>query len=109
MFMSTVQSEPTGIKTLADLVERLGGVSLERIRFRPSPGTATIQDVVDIQEREGRLCELVEGVLLEKTVGYSESLLAVYLATLLNEFVIPRNLGLVTGADGTMEVMADLV
>jgi Uma2 family endonuclease len=97
------------IKTLADLLDRLGGVPLDRIRFRPFPGTATVQDVIDLQQREGKLCELVEGVLLEKAVGYNESSLAVFLAGLLNAFVIPRNLGLVTGPDGTVELIADLV
>jgi Uma2 family endonuclease len=97
------------IKTLADLLDRLGGVPLDRIRFQPSPGTATVQDVIDIQQQEGKLCELVVGVLLEKAVGYNESSLAVFLAGLLNGFVIPRNLGLVTGPDGTVELMADLV
>jgi Uma2 family endonuclease len=97
------------IKTLADLVKRLGDVPLDRIRFHPSPGTATVQDVIDIQEREGRLCELVEGALLEKAVGYVESQLAFFLGSLLNAFVIPRNLGIVTGPDGTVELAADLV
>lgn len=97
------------INTLADLLDRLGGVPLERIRFRPFPGTATVQDVIDIQRQEGKLCELVEGVLLEKAVEYNESSLAVFLAGLLNAFVIPRNLGLVTGPDGTVELMANLV
>jgi Uma2 family endonuclease len=97
------------IKNLAELVKRLGGVSLDRIRFQPFPGTATVQDVIEIQEREGSLCELIEGVLLEKPVGYTESRLAMFLGGLLNVFVIPRNLGLVTGPDGTVELMADLV
>ena len=97
------------INTLADLLDRLGGIPLDRIRFHPPPGTATIQDVIDIQRQEGKLCELVEGVLLEKAMGYNESTLAVFLAGLLNVFVIPRNLGLVTGPDGTMELTADLV
>jgi Uma2 family endonuclease len=97
------------IETLADLLDRLGGVPLERIRFRPSPGTATVQDVIDIQRREGKLCELVDGVLVEKAMGYNESRLALFLGGLLNVFVIPRNLGLVTGPDGTVELMADLV
>jgi Uma2 family endonuclease len=107
--MSTVRSSPPTIKTLADLLNRLGGVPLDRIRFRPFPGTATVQDVIDIQEREGKLCELVEGVLLEKPMGYNESSLAGFILGLLNGFVIPRNLGIVTGADGTVELVADLV
>jgi Uma2 family endonuclease len=97
------------IRTLADLLDRLGGVPLDRIRFRPFPGTATVQDVIDIQRGEGKLCELVEGVLLEKAAGYNESSLAVFLAGLLNAFVVPRNLGIVTGPDGTVELMPDLV
>lgn len=104
----TTTISPT-IETLADLLERLGDVSLERVRFRPSPGCATVQDVNDIHRREGKLCELVEGVLVEKVMGYSESRLAIFLSNFLNAFVIPRNLGLVTGADGTVELMPDLV
>src|SRR4051794_28403053 len=106
--MSTLATASPTIKTLADLLERLGGVPLDRIRFHPF-GSATVQDVLDVQQQEGKLCELVEGVLLEKAVGYSESGLAIYLAGLLNAFVIPRNLGIVTGPDGTVELMADLV
>jgi Uma2 family endonuclease len=105
--MATVASSK--IKTLAELVKRLGGVPLDRIRFQPFPGTATMQDVIEIQEREGKLCELVDGVLLEKAVGYTESRLALFLGGLLNVFVIPRNLGLVTGPDGTVELMPHLV
>jgi Uma2 family endonuclease len=100
---------PETIRTLADLQTRLGGVPLDRVRFRPFPGTATIQDVIDIQEREGTLCELIEGVLLEKAVGFNESVLAVLLAGFLNSFVIPRNLGIVTGPDGTVQLIAGLV
>jgi Uma2 family endonuclease len=99
----------SSIKTMADLQKRLGDIPLDRIRFRPFAGTASVQDVIEIQEREGKSCELVEGVLVEKTVGYSESALAVFLGGLLNAFVIPRNLGLVSGPDGTLELMSALV
>ena len=50
----------------------LGGIPLDRILFHPPPGTATEQDVID-QEARSRLCELVEGVLVEKAMGYLES------------------------------------
>jgi len=97
------------IVTLADLLDRLGGIPLNRIRFHPYPGTATVQDVIDMEQREGKLFELVEGVLLEKAVGFIQSGLAGFLLGVLNAFVIPRNLGIVTGADGTVELMAGLV
>jgi Uma2 family endonuclease len=95
--------------TLSDLIGRLGDVPFDRIHYQPRPGKATVQDVIDLREKHGLLCELVDGVLLEKAVGYTESRLAGYLLFLLNAFVIPRNLGIVTGADGTVELLADLV
>ena len=97
------------IKTLADLLNRLGGIPLDRIRIRPSPGTATVQDVIDIQQQEGKLCELVEGVLLEKVMGFVQSALACCVIEMLRAFVVSHNLGIVTGPDGTVELMAGLV
>jgi len=99
----------TEIDTLADLVDRLGGVPLDRIRYRPLPGTATEEDVVRIEEQENRLCELVDGVLVEKPMGLRESLLAGGLIDRLREFVMPRNLGLVSGEGGMMRLFAGLV
>jgi Uma2 family endonuclease len=96
-------------ETLADLVDRLGGIPLDRIRYHPFPGTATDQDVIRIEEQENRLCELVEGVLVEKPMGLRESLLAMAIGQRLREFVTPPNLGLVSGADGMMRLFAGLV
>lgn len=95
--------------TLADLLERFGPMPYHRIRHDPPPGTATEQDVIDLHDREDRLCELVDGVLVEKTVGYLESFLALRLATLLQVFVSEQNLGIVTGADGTIRFAPGLV
>ena len=36
-----------GLNTLADLVARLGGISLDRIRLHPFPGTASVQIIVN--------------------------------------------------------------
>jgi Uma2 family endonuclease len=107
--MATAWVPQARIKTLADLLDRLGGVPLDRIRFHPPPGTATVQDVLNLADHESILCELVDGVLVEKVMAYTESGLAGFLLMLLNAFVIPRNLGIVTGADGTVELMPDLV
>ncbi len=108
--MSTAVTPSPGIETLADLLERLGGVPLDRIRFRPSPGTATEADVLAALEApRKRLCELVEGVLVEKAMGYRESALAGILLGILNAFVVPGNLGIVTGADGIVRLFVGLV
>src|SRR5207302_522546 len=84
-------------ETLADLLDRLGSIPPERVRFRPPPGTATESDVLAALEApRKRLCELIDGVLVEKPRGYTESVLALFLAEALNAFVRAGNLGLVT-------------
>lgn len=92
----------TNLVTMADLLKRLGGVSPRRIRVRPSPGRATEQDVLDIERREGRLYELVDGVLVEKVMGYAESSLAIDLLLLLSSFLQEHDLGNLAGPDGSL-------
>jgi Uma2 family endonuclease len=106
--MAHVESPPASL-TLTDLVERFGPMPAWRIRSVPAPGTATEQDVVDVEVRENRLCELVYGVLVEKTVGFYESILAVRLARRLGDFVDASNLGVVTGEGGMMRLFPGLV
>jgi len=77
--------------------------------MRPPPGTATESDVTWQDDHEDRLCELVEGTLVEKGMGLRESLLAMMIGELLNGFVRARNLGLVSGEAGMMRVLPGLV
>jgi hypothetical protein len=63
----------SGYRTVADLLEHLGGVAPSRVRFQPWPGTATVRDVIAVHDAENRLCELVDGVLVEKVMGFDES------------------------------------
>jgi Uma2 family endonuclease len=107
--MTTVATSTTAIITLADLLEQLGDIAPARVRFRPLPGTATETDVLAIHDREDRLYELVDGVLVEKAMGFRESLLAGMLIEILRGFVRARNLGLVTAPDGMMCLAAGLV
>ena len=74
------QAAPESV--LADVLQQLGGISPRRIRFRPAPGTATEDDVIKIHDLERRLFELIDGVLVEKVMGYWESVLAIELARL---------------------------
>ena len=62
--------------TLADFMEQLGNIPPERILFDPLPGTATEEDVLEVERRTGLAPELIDGVLVEKAVGYLESRLA---------------------------------
>jgi Uma2 family endonuclease len=107
--MTTVGTSTAAIDSLADLLEQLGGIAPNRVRFRPAPGTATEEDVLAIHDREGRLYELIDGVLVEKAMGLRESFLAIALAAILWNFVRPKKLGVVTGADGTMRLISGLV
>jgi Uma2 family endonuclease len=106
--MSVLLTPPSTIDSLADLLERLG-VPAHRVRFRPYPGTAAEQDVLEIHARERRLYELVEGTLVEKAMGLRESILAGCLIELLRRFVIPRNSGVVSGEAGMMRLFPGLV
>ena len=111
--MSAILQEPDvreEIETLAELVERLGDIPLDRIRFHPAPGTATEDDVITALEApRKRICELIDGVLVEKAMGFGESVLTSWLISLLNAWVRPRNLGLVSSPDGTLRLWAGRV
>jgi Uma2 family endonuclease len=107
--MTSVLTPPSAPRTLAELLRRLGGISPDRVLLQPPPGTATEADVLAVERRENRLCELVDGALVEKVMGYRESLLALALAGFLRGFVLPRNLGLVSGPDGMMRLFPLLV
>ncbi|MCY2967685.1 MAG: Uma2 family endonuclease [Planctomycetota bacterium] len=97
------------LRTLADLVDRLGDVPLDRLILSPAPGVAVEADMIDVRERDNRLCELVDGVLVQKPMGFRESILAAALAQFLREFVVPHNLGHVSGADGMVRLAPGLV
>lgn len=97
------------IPRIGDLLDRLGGVPAERVRYYLMPGTATEQDLLDIEAREHVHCELVDGVLVEKTAGYEESYLAGLILTAINVFVTPGKRGIVTGEAGMIRLFSGLV
>ncbi len=94
---------------LAELLERFGPIPAGRICSDPAPGTATAKDVLAIYRREKKLCELVDAVLLEKVMGYDESILAVEIAAVLWAFVRPRKLGVVAGEGGMLRLAPHLI
>jgi len=95
--------------TAVRLAERFGPIPMERIRTSPPLGMATENDVVEINDRENRLYELVDGVLVEKAMGSYESMLAVEIARLIGNFVKPRKLGTVLGEAGMLRLAPGLV
>lgn len=107
--MTLVSHDIPEMWTAVDLVERLGAIPLVRVRTNPPPGSATERDVIEIHDRENRLCELLDGTLLEKTMGSFEAYLALYLGHLLTAFVSENRLGIVLGADGMLRLAPGLV
>lgn len=95
--------------TLADLLERLGGVSPTRIRTPPWPGTATVDDVISIERDENRLFELVDGTLVEKVMGHPESRIASVLIGALDRFLEAHDLGVLSGEGGMFKLPESLV
>jgi len=107
--MALPVSELTSELPVAELLEQFGPIPAWRIRQYPAPGTATEADVIELEAREDRLCELVDGVLVEKTVGFYESYLAMALSHLLRCFLDEHNLGIITGPDGMLRLAPGLV
>ena len=95
--------------TLGDLYERFGPIPFRRIRQVPAPGTATEDDVLEIHGREKHLCELVDGILVEKTVGHYESMTGMRLGILIGIYLQTHKLGEVFGTDGFMKLKPGLV
>lgn len=108
--MTTAIKQLPKVDNFAELLHRLGDVPLERIRMEAAPGTATEKDVLALREGpERRLCELVDGVLVEKAMGIRESLLAGVIVHLIWDFLKKDDLGVVFGADGMMRTFPDQV
>jgi Uma2 family endonuclease len=95
-------------RTVRELLKRLDGIPPSRILLQPPPGTATEQDVIEA-EAQGRICELVDGVLVEKAMGYYEDRLAMVLGHYIETFLDTNDLGIVLGGTGMMRPRPGLV
>ena len=94
---------------LADRIADLGNIPLERICCDPSPGQATFEDLLRMQAVDGRLYEWVDQTLVEKAMGWQESMLAGVLLHWLHQYLDGNNLGLASGADGFSRLFLDTV
>lgn len=99
----------TAFITAAEMQNQLGGIPLERIRMAPPPGLATEADLLRLLDSENRICELVDGVLVEKAMGYFESRLSAALIFFLEAFLDRNDLGIVLGEGGTLRILRDQI
>ena len=90
MSVSSHVTAPVAL-TMADLLEQLGDIVPSRVRLHPAPGEATEDDLLYLHDHEDRLFELVEGTLVEKAMGYLESMLAAVLVQHLPTFCRTRS------------------
>lgn len=86
-------------RTFADHLVLLGGIPADRVHCEPPPGKATMADWVAAAQR-GVACELVDGTLVDRAIGFYESLLA---SCLIARFVLASDngrLGVTSGEQG---------
>ena len=98
------------IATPLDLAARFGDLPLWRICFDPPPGEATEEQCIQINERNERLCELVDGTLIEKVMGTFESLIAGRIITRINNYLEAHpGMGIALPADGMLKLRIKLI
>jgi Uma2 family endonuclease len=107
--MSTATITGRRPTTVGELIRSLGDVPADRVRLDPPPGTATEEDLLELQMVDDRLYELVNGTLVEKPMGWKESLLAMWLGHKLQSYLNENDLGVVAGADATLRLRERLV
>ena len=91
-------------KTVKDLVQELGEIPPDRIRLEPTPGTATL---ADLETPAGARCELIDGTLVENTMGLLESYFAVeWFSHRLLGFFEKKDLGIMTGEQGMLRTLS---
>jgi Uma2 family endonuclease len=106
---AALRQPPRKVWTVADLHRKFGPIPFERIRQDPPPGCGTVSDVDRLNNHEDRLYELVDGILVRKTMGLDESVIAVNIVMRLSNFVYSDGLGVVASEAGTIRLDIDLV
>ena len=111
---SARRSAPPGgagpVPSRAALAARFGGIDPGRILLDPPPGTATEADLERVRRETGRLCELLDGTLVEKAVSAYASLVASVVNRLLGNWLDAhrgadgRTLGFVLGEAGFLRL-----
>jgi len=108
--MTLTDDDVLAERNFAGLHRRLGGVPLYRIGLDPPPGMATEKDVLrHLDAGDKRLYELIEGTLVEKAMGFRESMIGTYVSRKVGDFVEKKKLGIVGGADGPFRLTAGVV
>lgn len=107
--MSALLLRRKGMRTLADIIAKLGDIPPERILLEPAPGTATEKDLIRVNERDNLLCELVFGTLVEKAMGVEETKLEGWIGFLLYQYLEDHDIGELMAGTGFMRLARGIV
>jgi Uma2 family endonuclease len=107
--MASVSERPAPSWSIERLRHHFGGIPAERIRLTPAPGTATATDLIYTNDHHDALCELVDGTLVEKTVGAYESILAGLIVHYLHTYLDQYPRGVVVIPDGPLSLLPGLI
>lgn len=108
-FTAPASPPPARLRTAADVLERVGEVLPYRVLLQPAPGTATVLDILDGVITQGRGVELVDGIIVEKPIGFEEDSIAFWLGVQLFNFAAVENLGKLGGSQGMVRLGGALV
>ena len=104
-----VRSVTPSPDTIAELLQQLGDIPPERVRLKPTPGTATKRDLLRLLDKFNIQCELVDGTLVEKAMGQIESSLAMWLGSYLCRYLEQHDIGRIFGSDAPHELVSKLI
>jgi Uma2 family endonuclease len=88
----------------AEWLASLGNVPVERIVFDPWPGTATEANLLLYAERDKKLCELIDGTLVQKTYSFWDGVIASHAIATVGIFAREHDLGIVLAGNGTLRM-----
>ena len=90
--------------TLRVLLDNVGDIPLSRIRTLSENGEEPLETIVNLEAKEDRLYELINGVLVEKVMGFLEGQIALLISQHLLAFVKKNDLGVVGGVDSPLQI-----
>ncbi len=88
------------------LLDRLGGISVDRLETPPAPGTATVADLVAAGKPA---CELVEATLIRRPPDFLVAVFLPHLLSPLMSSVRTPNLGILTNSLAPLEILPGTV
>ena len=99
--------QPPSHPTLTELARRYGDMPARRIRLDRYPADAS--EVDELWNKERRIYEHVDGVLIQKDSLFRDSVIAATIACELSNFICGKSLGFVAGGSGMMRLAPGLV